>query len=88
MTEKAVVVHTRAGIHARPAVLTVQLANKFKSDISLEFNSLTADAKSIMGMLTIGAEYNATVIIRATGDDEELAVKALTQLFENKFDET
>lgn len=87
MTEKLLVVRNRAGIHARPASLIAQTANKFASEITFEKDSATINAKSIMGVLTMAAGYNTTLTVRASGSDEEDAVNALYQLFESKFEE-
>ncbi len=87
MTEKLLVVRNRAGIHARPASLIAQTANKFASEINFEKDSATINAKSIMGVLTMAAGYNTTLTVRASGSDEEEAVNALYQLFESKFEE-
>lgn len=55
MIEKILTVRNRAGIHARPAALIAQTANKFSSEINLERDSATVNAKSIMGVITMAA---------------------------------
>ncbi len=80
-------VQNRAGIHARPASLIAQTANKFSSEILLEKNDVAVNAKSIMGVITMAAGYNATLTVRATGSDEKDAVAAIKALFDNKFEE-
>ena len=85
--EKIITVRNRAGIHARPAALISQTANKFKSEILMQKDTLTINAKSIMGVITMAAGYNTNLIIRADGEDEAEAVEALRSLFENKFEE-
>lgn len=87
MIEKVVVIKNRAGIHARPAALLVQAANNFNSHISLEKDSERINAKSIMGIITLGATYNTPIKIIADGIDEEEAVLRISRLFENKFEE-
>ena len=87
MTEKLVTVTNPAGIHARPAALIAQTANKFASEVLLEKDSVVINAKSIMGVITMAAAYNTTMTIRATGDDEAQAVETLATLFANKFEE-
>ncbi len=87
MVEREVVIKNRAGIHARPAALLVQTANKFNSNISFVNGSDRVNGKSIMGIITLGASYNTTIKIEADGEDEEEAVKALVTLFENRFEE-
>lgn len=87
MTEKFLTVLNRAGIHARPAALIAQTANKFSSEITIEKDSASVNAKSIMGVITMAAGYNIQLILRADGEDEKQAVEAISQLFESKFEE-
>ena len=87
MTRKRITIKNRAGIHTRPAALLVQTANSFDSDIYLEKDSERINGKSIMGIITLGATYNAEINIIADGNDEEEAVEAIASLFEKKFEE-
>ncbi len=87
MVEREVVIKNRAGMHARPAALLVQTANKFSSNIYFEKDSEQVNGKSIMGIITLGATYNTWLKIIADGKDETEAVEALARLFENKFEE-
>ncbi len=87
MTEKSVSIKNRAGIHARPAALIVQTASKFKSKIFIEKNSDRINAKSIMGIITLGAGFGVELRILAEGEDEALAVEAVALLFDRKFEE-
>ena len=87
MVEKTVTIKNRAGIHARPAALLVQTANRFASQIYLEKDGEKINGKSIMGILTLAATYNSPIKIIADGSDEEEAVQTISRLFENKFEE-
>ena len=87
MVEKILTVRNRAGIHARPASLIAQTANKFSSEILLENNDTTVNAKSIMGVITMAAGYNTNLVLKADGSDAADAVAAIAALFENKFEE-
>ena len=87
MTEKEVTIKNRAGIHARPAALIVQVANEFDSEIFMEKSGNKINAKSIMGIITLGAAYNTNLLVMAEGEDEEAAVAAIVRLFENRFEE-
>ncbi|MBO4385791.1 MAG: HPr family phosphocarrier protein [Treponema sp.] len=87
MIEKILTVRNRAGIHARPAALIAQTANKFSSEISLEKDNSTVNAKSIMGVITMAAGYNTTLTLKADGPDEREACDAIFNLFESKFEE-
>jgi len=87
MVERTVTIKNRAGIHARPAALLVQTANRFDAGIELEKDGERINGKSIMGVLTLAATYNTPIKIIADGDDEQQAVEAICRLFENKFEE-
>lgn len=87
MIEKILTVKNRAGIHARPAALIAQTANKFSCEITLEKDSNIVNAKSIMGVITMAAGYNTVLTLKADGADEKEAVEAISQLFESKFEE-
>lgn len=87
MVEKNIVVKNRAGIHARPAAIIAQAANKFNSEISFVQDDVVVNAKSIMGVITMAAAYNTTLVVRAEGDDEQDAADAIVELFESKFEE-
>jgi phosphocarrier protein len=87
MTEKTVKVLNRAGIHARPSALLVQVTKDFKSNIYIEKENNKVNAKSIMGIITLIAGFGTELKISAEGEDEEEAVAALVRLFESKFEE-
>ncbi|HOC30028.1 MAG TPA: HPr family phosphocarrier protein [Treponemataceae bacterium] len=87
MTTKSVTIKNRAGIHARPAALIAQTANRFASEIIIEREDTRINAKSIMGIITMAASYNSVLTLCAEGSDEKEAVDALYLLFENKFEE-
>jgi len=87
MTERTIKVINRAGIHARPSALLVQTTKNFNSNIYIEKGTDRINAKSIMGIITLGAAYGTELKIIAEGDDEEAAVEALIKLFNSKFEE-
>lgn len=87
MIEKILTVRNRAGIHARPASLIAQTANKFSSEILLENHDTTVNAKSIMGVITMAAGYNTNLTLKADGSDAADAIAAIAALFESKFEE-
>lgn len=79
-----------AGLHARPASLFVQTANKFSSEITVENltgNSDQVNAKSILRILTLGVMQDNEIEIIAEGEDAEQAISALESLIENNFGE-
>jgi phosphocarrier protein len=87
MTEKVITVSNRAGIHARPSALLVQTTKNFSSNIYIEKGMDRINAKSIMGIITLGASYGTELRIIAEGEDEVAAVETLVKLFESKFEE-
>ena len=87
MTERTIKVINRAGIHARPSALLVQTTKNFKSNVYLQKGSDHINAKSIMGIITLGASYGTELRIIAEGEDEEAAVETIVRLFESKFEE-
>jgi len=87
MQEITLVIRNKVGLHARPAALFVQTANRFKSKVVAIKDGREANAKSILSILTLGAEQGAVVTVRAEGEDEVEAVQALKELVENNFGE-
>jgi phosphocarrier protein len=86
MPEITVVVTNEVGLHARPASAFVQTANKFSSDISVEYGERVGNAKSILTILTMGVNQNAEIKIVAEGEDAEEALAALEALVKNDFE--
>ena len=87
MVEKTLIVQNRAGIHARPAALIAQTANKFSCEVILEKDTTTVNAKSIMGVIAMGAGYNTQMTMNVEGPDESEAAATIEALFESKFEE-
>jgi phosphotransferase system HPr (HPr) family protein len=87
MPEITLTIRNKVGLHARPAALFVQTASKFKSKIDVEYKDTTANAKSILSVLTLGADQGASITIRAEGDDADQALVALMALSEANFNE-
>jgi len=87
MVEQNVTILNRAGIHARPAALVVQATKDFKCSVYFEKGQDRINAKSIMGVITLGAAYGTEIKIVAEGEDEQAAVDTLKRLFESKFEE-
>lgn len=85
--ETSVLITNRVGLHARPARLLVQTAAQFQSQIRVQCGEKTANAKSIVGVLKLGAVMGNTLVLRAEGEDAEEAISALADLIRRKFDE-
>lgn len=89
MAEITLEIKNKVGLHARPASLFVQTANKFKSDIRVTniSNNTTANAKSILNILTLGANQGCELNMKAEGEDADQALAALKELFDTNFGE-
>ncbi|MBZ0256087.1 HPr family phosphocarrier protein [bacterium] len=75
------------GLHARPAMLLVQSITRMECEVTIEKDGVAADAKSIMGVLTLAAEQGSEIQVRAEGPDAEEAVQAIEKLILEKFGE-
>ncbi|CAN5762228.1 HPr family phosphocarrier protein [soil metagenome] len=82
-----VTIQNKYGLHARPAAEFVKLATKFRSEIWLRKDDVEVSGKSIMGVMMLAAECGSTVEIRASGEDSDAAVKALSGLVDSRFGE-
>ena len=87
MPEITLTVHNKVGLHARPAAQFVRTAKQFNSDVKVTHGEREANAKSILGVLTLGANQGAVITIHAKGEDAEQALTALEALIENNFGE-
>jgi phosphocarrier protein HPr len=84
---KTLVVQNKLGIHARPAALFAKTANRFKSDVFVEKDGETINAKSIMGLMMLAAGPGSKILVIAKGPDAAEAVKAIEELLASKFGE-
>ncbi|SHJ18444.1 phosphocarrier protein [Geosporobacter subterraneus DSM 17957] len=82
-----VVLENEAGLHARPASIFTQTSLKYKSDITIAKEGKSANAKSIISVLSLGITKGTEITIRAEGEDEEAAVNDLVALIESKMGE-
>lgn len=87
MIQKELTILNRLGLHARPAAQIVQTAAGFESNIELTKDNVTINAKSIMGVMMLAAEFGTRIRITANGQDEAQAIAALEKLFNDKFNE-
>jgi phosphoenolpyruvate-protein phosphotransferase len=74
MKQLEIVIHNPTGLHARPAKVLVKLAKQFQSDIKIQHGEKTANAKSMVSVLTLGASKGANVTVMVDGEDEETAL--------------
>jgi phosphocarrier protein len=84
---KTFTIENELGIHARSAAMIVEVANRYRAKIFLEKNGKEVNAKSILGILTLGCPKGSKVTIRAEGSDADEAIEDLGKLIGNKFGE-
>lgn len=87
MCVKDVVINNQVGLHARPATFFIQKANEFKSTVWVEKEERRVNAKSLLGVLSLGIVGGTEIRIIVDGSDEEAALAALVELVENGFGE-
>ena len=85
MTEVSLVIRNQLGLHARACALFVKTASRYRSEVFVSRDDLEVNGKSIMGVMMLAAEEGAVIKVRASGEDEAAAVKALTDLVDGKF---
>lgn len=87
MCVKEVLVQNQVGLHARPATFFIQKANEYKSSIWVEKEERRVNAKSLLGVLSLGIVGGTSIRIIADGPDEEEAVESLVDLVKSGFAE-
>ena len=85
MFSKEVVVQNQVGLHARPATFFIQKANEFKSSVWVEKDERKVNAKSLLGVLSLGITKGTVINIMADGSDEDAAVATLVDLIDSNF---
>jgi phosphocarrier protein len=86
MYEKDVIIQNGLGLFARPAMFFIQKANEFKSTIFIEIDDKKVNAKSLLGVLSLGVMQGQTITISADGVDDKEAVESLTDLINSRFE--
>ena len=84
LIRKNLIVKNKQGLHARPAALFVQVANKFDARITVRHGDEEVNGKSIMGILMLGAEKGSQIIIEAEGSDANIAISELEKIISNE----
>ena len=87
MINKEAVVNNQVGLHARPATFFIQKANEYKSSIWVEKDDRRVNAKSLLGVLSLGIVKGTSINLIADGPDEEAALEGLTGLIVSDFSE-
>lgn len=80
LIEKKIIIRNKLGLHARPAAIFVQIANKYDSNITVRKGKDEVNGKSIMGILTLAAEKGSTVYLKVDGADAQIATEELEKL--------
>jgi len=88
VVQKKIVIKNKSGLHARPAALFVQIANKFDSEITVSKGSKNVNGKSIMGILMLAAGKGSSISIRVEGNDAEEAMVDLEKVLSGEIDDT
>ena len=87
MFVKDITVENQVGLHARPATFFIQKANEFKASIWVEKGERRVNAKSLLGVLSLGIVGGTTIRLIADGSDEQQAIEGLVKLIESGFNE-
>lgn len=87
MISRSVTIQNNHGLHARPATFFIQKANSYKSSIWVEKEDCRVNAKSLLGVLSLGIVKGTTITIIADGQDENEAVTGLVELIEKELTE-
>lgn len=80
LVRKKLTVRNKQGLHARPAALFVQIANKFDSRVTVKRDQEEVNGKSIMGILMLGAEKGTQIVLEVEGEDAHLAIAELEKI--------
>lgn len=87
MKTREVVITNASGLHARPATFFIQKANCYKSTILVEKDDRKVNAKSLLGVLSLGIAQGMSITLIADGQDEEMAISGLVSLINSGFNE-
>ena len=87
MITKEVIINNQVGLHARPATFFIQKANEFKSSIWVEKEERRVNAKSLLGVLSLGIVKGSAITLIADGADEDDAIVTLSELIDSDFSE-
>ena len=84
MTTKDITIGIQTGLEARPVAVCVQVASQFQSKIYVEHGNVKVNAKSIMGMMSLGLDAGESVTVSVEGEDEVEAMKSIEEYLSNK----
>ena len=84
MIKKPITIHLSTGLEASPVAMLVQIASQYDSLIYVESENARVNAKSIMGMMTLGLDAGEEITLSANGEDEEAAMSSIEQYLSNQ----
>ena len=84
MLKKTITIRLENGLEARPVAMLVQIASQYESVIYVEKGTARVNAKSIMGMMSLGMDSGETVTVSADGEDEAAAIDGIEKFLSNK----
>ena len=84
MIKKPITIHLSTGLEARPVAQLVQVASQFNSEIYVEVGKKKVNAKSIMGLMTLGLDAGEEITLSANGEDEDAAMSSIEQYLSNQ----
>ena len=84
MIKRPITINLSTGLEARPVAQLVQVASQFDSDIHVEVGKKKVNAKSIMGMMTLGLDVGEEIVVSANGEDEEDAMASIVKYLSNQ----
>lgn len=87
MINQPLTIINKLGLHARAAAKLATLAGRFSSDINISVNGKTVDCKSVMSLMLLAASKGTDIDVSADGRDEDVALAAVIELVNNRFDE-
>lgn len=87
MPKQTVVIKNKLGLHARAASQIVSIANKYASEVTIQKGNVTANGKSLLGILTLDAPLGSELLVDVDGSDAQELLDKLIELVENKFGE-
>jgi phosphocarrier protein HPr len=87
MQEKNVLIQNKLGMHLRAAAVFIEAANRFSCQVYVRKDERSVNAKSIMGLMTLGATYGSEIAIQTDGDDETEALQSLLAVVNDRFGE-
>jgi len=88
MVKRKLTIINKLGLHARASMKLISMAGRFQSKILIQYHGYEADAKDILNVMSLGASQGAEIELIISGEDEDIALEKITELINNRFDES